>query len=76
MEKTKTIAWYCEILKAIVMPPFNAVANPATDAVLGPINDAIPDPMKQFIDIQQLFSDMVESIIDACIEKVVSSGQE
>jgi hypothetical protein len=74
--RLKTIAWYCEILKGIVMPPFNAVANPATDAVLGPVNDVIPDPMKQFIDIQQLFSDMVESIIDACIEKVVSSGQK
>jgi len=74
--RLRTLKWYCTVLRDIVMPPFNAVAIPATAAVIGPIADAIPDPMKQFLDPEQLFNDCVTGIIDACIEKVVSSGQK
>jgi len=74
--KLKTVAWYCEIMKAIVFPPFEAVAGPATDALLGPISEAIPDPMKQFIDIQQMFTDLLNGIVIKCIRTVVSSGQK
>lgn len=72
----KTVEWYCEVLRAIVFPPFQAVAGPATDALLGPISDAIPEPMKQFLDPQQMFMDLLTSIVDASIKTVVSSGQK
>jgi len=72
----KTVEWYCEVLKAIIFPPFEAVAGPATDAILGPISDAIPEPMKQFLDPQQMFSDLLTSIVEECIKTVVASGQK
>jgi hypothetical protein len=74
--KLKTVQWYCTIMKTIVMPPFNGLVIPACKAILSPISEAIPEPMKQFIDIEQLFDDMLNSIIDASIETVVSSGQK
>jgi len=74
--KLKTIEWYCGLMKTVVMPPFNGLVIPACKAILSPIADAIPEPMKQFIDIDQLFDDMINSIIDASIETVVSSGQK
>jgi hypothetical protein len=73
--KIRTIQWYCEIMKKIVMPPFNAVVIPACKVIITPIADVIPEPMKQFLDIEQLFDDIVDAIIDASILTVVSSGQ-
>jgi len=72
----KTVEWYVEVLKNIIMPPFEAVAGPATDALLSPINDAVPEPMKQFLDPQQMFTDLLNSIVLECIRTVVSSGQK
>jgi len=74
--KLRTVEWYCHVLKAIIMPPFEAVAGPATDALLSPLSDAIPEPMKQFLDPQQMFTDLLHSIVDACIKTVVASGQK
>jgi len=74
--KLRTVQWYCEVMKAIVMPPFNAVVMPACKTIITPIADAIPEPMKQFIDIEQMFDDIVNGIIDASIETVVASGQK
>jgi len=74
--KLKTVEWYCHVIKAIIMPPFEAVAGPATDALLSPLSEAIPEPMKQFLDPQQMFTDLLHSIVDACIKTVVSSGQK
>jgi len=74
--KIKTVEWYCEVLRNIIMPPFEAVAGPATDALLSPINEAVPEPLKQFIDPQQMFTDLLNSIVMECIRTVVSSGQK
>jgi len=69
-----TTAMYLTILKAIIMPPFNAVANPATKVLLDPLDSAIPDAMKQFIDIGDEFQRLLEGIIDECIKVVLRSG--
>jgi len=69
-----TTILYLTILKAIIMPPFNAVANPATKALLDPLDSAIPDAMKQFIDIGDEFQKLLEGIIDECIKVVLRSG--
>jgi len=74
--KLRTVEWYTHVLKSIIMPPFEAVAGPATDALLSPLSDAIPEPMKQFIDPQQMFTDLLNSIVIACIKTVVASGQK
>jgi len=74
--KIRTIEWYSHVLRAIIMPPFEAVAGPATDALLSPLSDAIPEPMKQFIDPQQMFTNLLDQIVMACIKTVVSSGQK
>jgi hypothetical protein len=68
----QTNEMYMTILKAIIMPPFNAVANPVAKALLDPLDSAIPDAMKQFIDIGDEFQKLLEGIIDACILVVLS----
>jgi len=74
--RLKTIKWYCEILKDIVFPPFNAVVMPLVKAILDPIASAIPDAMQQFIDIEQMFTQLINDIISESIEVVVEGGQK
>jgi len=74
--RLRTIEWYCEILRAIVFPPFNATIMPLCKALLDPIASAIPEAMQQFIDIEQMFDDCVNGIINDSIKVVVSSGQK
>jgi len=73
--KLKTVHWYCHIIKKIIMPPFNKELLPACHDIISPISDAIPEPMKQFLDIDQLFDDLVNGIVDESIKTVVKSGQ-
>jgi len=65
---------YIHILKSIIMPPLNAVANPAVNALLDPLDSAIPDAMKQFIDIGDEFQQLLETMVGALIEVVLRSG--
>jgi len=74
--RLKTIKWYLQIMKAIVYPPFNAIIMPLCRAVLEPINEAIPEAMAQFIDIQQMFDDCVNGIIDESITVIIEAGQK
>jgi len=74
--KLSTVEWYCEVIKKIIHPPFNAVVLPACKAILDPLNDTIPDPVKQFLDINQMFDDMINGIVDESIKTVVASGQK
>jgi len=74
--KLRTVEWYCEVIKKIIYPPFNAVVIPACKALLDPLNDAIPEPLRQFLDINQMFDDLINGIIDESIKTVVSSGQK
>jgi len=66
--------FYMTIMKAIVMPPFNALVMPACKAVLEPLNDLIPDPMKQFVDILEMFDQLVNGIIEGAIQRVLDSA--
>jgi len=71
-----TIEWYSTVLRDIVYPPFNAVVIPAAKVIISPIGDAIPEPMKQFLDVEQMFTDLIYGIVDGCIQSVVGSGQK
>jgi hypothetical protein len=68
--------WYMKAIKAIIMPPFNAVVIPACKAIITPIGDTVPDAMKEFVNIEKLFDEIVEGIIDDSIAVVLSSGQK
>jgi len=67
--------YYCDIMKTIVMPPFEALVQPAAKAIIDPLADAIPEPLREFIDIKQMFEDLYNSIVDATIETVVRSDE-
>jgi len=71
--KAATVQYYAGILKTIVMPPFNGLVIPACKAILEPLNSAIPDPMKEFIDINKMFDELINKIIDESIATVVSA---
>jgi len=66
--------FYMTIMKAIVMPPFNALVIPACKTVLEPLNDMIPDPMKQFVDILEMFDDLVNGIVEGAIQRILDSA--
>jgi len=66
-----TVKYYSELLMMVILPPFQKVANPACDAVINPISDLIPEPMKQFVDPNQLFADLIVSILQECVNVVL-----
>jgi hypothetical protein len=74
--KLRIISWYGQSIKTIISPPFNAVVIPATKAIITPIADAIPEPLREFIDIESLFMELLHSILDESINTVVGSGQK
>jgi hypothetical protein len=68
------VIYYREIIKEIVMPPFNKVVFPAVEMILEPLNSAIPEPMQQFLDINEMFQQIVVSVIDESIDTVLSDS--
>jgi len=68
-----TVLYYSDIMKRLVMPPLNALVIPACKEILTPLAEAIPEPLRQFIDIFQMFDDVVNGIVDGCIQTIVSS---
>jgi hypothetical protein len=70
--KKAAVIYYREILKAIVMPPFEKKVFPACENIISPIADAIPEPFRPFCDINQLFEDLLSGIIESSIDTVLS----
>jgi len=60
--------YYGDIIKKIVMPPFNKLVFPAAEAILDPLNSAIPEPMQQFLDINDMFQQIINGVIDDSIQ--------
>jgi hypothetical protein len=69
-----TLEFYRYIIKCIVMPPFQATVIPACKMILEPIADTIPDPVKEFIDIMEMFDQVVDGIVDGAIDTVLQAG--
>jgi len=72
--KKATVQYYREIIKIIVMPPFQNKVFPAVESLLAPINDAIPEPMADIIDINGMFEDLLTGIIDQSIDTVLGGS--
>jgi hypothetical protein len=70
--KKATIEYYREILKSIVMPPFQSKVFPACEAILAPINEALPEAFAEVLDINGMFEDILTGIIDASIDTVLA----
>jgi hypothetical protein len=62
---------YAEILKRIVMPGFEALLIPACAAAIAPLAEAVPQPLREFIDINQMFEDLYNGVIDDSIQIVL-----
>jgi len=69
------IIYYRDILKKIVMPPLNQLAIPAAEVILSPLASAIPEPMQQFLDVNDMFQRIVESVVDECLQTVLSNAK-
>jgi hypothetical protein len=70
--EVRTVQLYVEIMKAIVMPPLNATIVPACKMILQPLADLIPEAMKQFIDILAMFDKLIDDLVTAIIENILS----
>jgi hypothetical protein len=68
-----SLNYYSDILKTIVMPPFEKVVIPACKTVIDPVASLVPEPLKQFIDPNAMFEELLNGIIDGSIETVLSS---
>jgi len=64
--------FYTEIIKIIVMPPLGKVLGPASKAVLDPLDSVIPEPMKQFIDLQEEFDNLIDTLVDKMIDAILN----
>jgi len=63
--------WYAHVLKAIVMPPFEKLLIPAAQNIIEPLADLVPDPLKEFLDINQMFEDLYNGVIDDSINVIL-----
>jgi len=62
----------CEhLLKLIIMPPFNAEVRPACKHVLEPIANLVPDAMKDFLDVNRLFDEVLDDVIHHTLIAVI-----
>jgi len=70
-----TVKYFAAILKVVVMPPFEKLVIPACQAIIDPVADLIPEPMKQFVDPNKLFNDLINGIIDECIQTILRADE-
>lgn len=68
-----TTQYFCDIMKRIVMPPFETLLHPAAKNIIEPLAEAVPEPLQEFLDIKQMFEDLYNGIVDGAIETVVRS---
>jgi hypothetical protein len=68
-----TQIYYHEILKTIIMPPFEKLVIPACKTIIDPVADLVPEPLKQFLDPNQMFEDLINGIVDASIDTILNS---
>jgi len=70
------VLYYADILKKIVMPPFNKLVVPACKEALEPLQDLIPDVLKNpvpLINVYKLFDEVLDQIISGAINTILSS---
>lgn len=72
--KKATVKYYREILKHIVMPPFQNKVFPACEGVITPLTSVIPDALAEIIDIDGMFEDFVTGIVDQSIDSVLGGS--
>lgn len=59
----ETTRYYANILKKIILPPFEAAVHPVAKHIIEPLAEAIPEPLREFIDIKQMFEDLYKGIV-------------
>ena len=70
-----TMLYYHDILKTIIMPPFEKLVIPACKTIIEPISELIPEPLKQFLDPNKMFEELINGIVDDSIETVLNSDE-
>jgi len=70
--KKATIIYYREIIKTIVMPPFQNKVFPLCETLLAPINDSIPETFADILDLNGMFEDILTGIIESSIDTVLA----
>lgn len=66
-----TTRYYANILKKIIMPPFEAAVHPVAKHLIEPLAESIPQPLREFIDIKQMFEDLYKGIVMDSIHVVL-----
>jgi len=72
--KKAAVKYYREIIKLIIMPPFQSKVFPACEGVITPLTSVIPDTLADIIDINGMFEDFVTGIIDSSIDTVLGGS--
>jgi len=72
--KIATVAYYQDIMMKIIMPMFNKLVFPAAESVLEPITSAIPEAVTDFIDINDMFQQIVTGVVADSVAVCLSSA--
>jgi len=68
--------YYAHILKTILLPPFEAVVVPAGAPIIGPLANLVPEPLQQFVDINEMYEDLYNGVLDDSIQIVLSADEK
>ena len=68
-----TLNLYREILQTILIPPITKLVLFPCEPVLDPISSLIPEPLKQFVDPNKIFEDVIVSIVNGSIDAVLQT---
>jgi len=65
------VAYYAKILKLIILPPFEAAVHPVAKRVIEPLAKTVPENLREFVDVNQMFEDLYNGIVDDSIDVVL-----
>jgi hypothetical protein len=49
-----TVTFVREIVRLVVLPPFQAVLVPLSPQILKPMEEIVPETLKEFVDLQEV----------------------
>jgi len=66
-----SVNYFAKILSTIVTPVVEVVAVPAGNEIITPLQNMVPDALQQFLDLNQMYQDLYQGIIDDSIQIVL-----
>jgi len=63
-----------EVVKSVLIAAFKRAIAPVTDPIISQIDGAIPDPINKFLDVEQIFEDIIYYLVGDPIDQMVEKA--